>query len=117
MDAETINFSPINQTIDKFVNITGIPDSLVDAAKARLIQLLKEQFPDFDIDPSQFDLVKFNHLIWPDSSIGCPQDGHFYTQVQTPGYSMEFKIGCTVYTMHIDASGSLIASPDFPNQR
>jgi len=114
MKTEIVNYST-PKSIDKFVSITGIPDSLVDAAKEKLIQLLKEQFPDREIDPKEIILEKFRYVMWPDSSIGCPVDGHVYSQVLTPGYSIGFQIGDDHYTMHTDATGALIVSPDFPS--
>jgi hypothetical protein len=114
MKTEMINYST-PKSIDKFVSITGIPDSLVDAAKAKLIQLLKVEFPDLEIDPKEIILEKFRHVAWPDTSIGCPQDGHVYSQILTPGYTIGFQIGDKHYTMHTDATGALIVSPDFPS--
>lgn len=116
MQSEIINnFSP-SQSIDAFYSITGIPDSIVDAAKAKLLQLLKEQYPDLDLDPNQVILDKFQHVTWSDTSLGCPKEGQSYLQVLTPGYSIELKIGCNHYRIHTDASGSSIASPDFLTQ-
>jgi hypothetical protein len=115
MKTEMINYST-PKSIDKFVSITGIPDSLIDAAKAKLIELLKVEFPDLEIDPKQIILEKFRSVMWPDASIGCPQPGHVYSQMLTPGYTIGFQIGEKHYTMHTDATGALIASPDFPSQ-
>jgi hypothetical protein len=113
MQSEIIsNFSP-SHSIHAFNSITGIPDSILDAAKAKLIQLLKEQDPDFDLDPNQVILDRFQLVTWSDASLGCPKEGQSYLQVLTPGYSIEWKIGCKHYRIHTDASGSSVASPDF----
>lgn len=100
------NQPPINYSI------TGIPNSIVDAAKGKLKVLLKEQYP--NLDPNDIILENFKCLVWSDSSIGCPEEGHFYLPVLTPGYSIGFQIGENHYRMHTDQTGSLIASPDFP---
>lgn len=38
------------------------------------------------ISRSQINLVEAKGVVWPDSSLGCPQPGMAYAQVLTPGY-------------------------------
>ena len=102
--------SPLIET----ATLTGIPDSLIKAGKIKLIQILKEQFPDLDLSPDEVILEHFKSVTWPNSAIGCPKPGHYYLQVLTPGYSIGFQVGDAHYKIHTNATGSAIASPDFP---
>jgi len=34
----------------------------------------------------QINLIEATEVVWPDSSLGCPQEGMLYTQVLTPGF-------------------------------
>ena len=38
------------------------------------------------LDPSTFVTVRAEQVIWSDGSLGCPEPGHMYIQVLTPGY-------------------------------
>ena len=89
----------------------GIPDTTIDAAKERLFQLLKRYHP--DLERNQINLEKFQHVMWNDTSLGCPKKGEFYLEVITPGYQIDFSVNGKYYTMHINENGSMIASPDF----
>lgn len=54
-------------------------ESVIENARADLAQRLS-------IPASQISLIESREVIWADSSLGCPQSGNTYTQVQTPGY-------------------------------
>ena len=45
---------------------------------------------------------------WPDTSLGCPQEGHAYAQVLTPGYKLVFDHAGTSYPVHTNTDGSLM---------
>jgi hypothetical protein len=40
--------------------------------------------------------------VWPDASLGCPQPGQAYAEVETQGYEITLKVGATAYTYHSD---------------
>jgi hypothetical protein len=44
--------------------------------------------------------VKATSIVWPDSSLGCPQDSMVYAQVLTPGYLIVLETGGKVYEYH-----------------
>jgi len=53
--------------------------NLIDKAKADLAQRLT-------ISANEIILLEASSVIWPDASLGCPQEGMAYAQVLTPGY-------------------------------
>jgi hypothetical protein len=52
------------------------------------------------IEPSQIDLSQFESVVWPDSSLGCPQPGMEYLQVLMEGYRILLRAGGQVYAYH-----------------
>lgn len=53
--------------------------TVVEKAREDLAQRLS-------IPASQINFIESKEVFWADSSLGCPQPGNTYTQVQTPGY-------------------------------
>ena len=43
---------------------------------------------------------------WPDASLGCPQEGFAYAQLQIPGYRLLFSHQGAVYAVHTNEDGS-----------
>ncbi len=54
-------------------------------------------------------LASLENALWPDASLGMPQPGETYAQVETPGYRMllETAQGLTAY--HSDLSGTVVS--------
>ena len=52
------------------------------------------------IDPEQIELLKIASVTWPDGSLGCPQPGMEYTQVQVDGLLIRFRVMDSVYEYH-----------------
>jgi hypothetical protein len=46
------------------------------------------------------EFVSFESVVWPDGSLGCPQPGMMYTQVQKDGYKIVLKFGEQEYAYH-----------------
>lgn len=53
--------------------------ALVNAAMALIAE-------ESDVDVATLTVTAVEAVEWPDSSLGCPQEGMMYTQVLTPGY-------------------------------
>jgi len=68
-------------------------ESLVEKAKEDLAQRLS-------IDISQINLVEAREVIWPDASLGCPQPGMVYAQVQVEGLLIRLGVGKEMYFYH-----------------
>lgn len=73
----------------------------VEAARAFLARRL-------EIPADEIELLSVEFETWSDSSLGCPQPGHFYLQVITPGYRMVFEAGSREYEVHTDRTGSQV---------
>ncbi len=52
------------------------------------------------VPAGQISLLEFRAVIWPDSSLGCPQPGMAYLQVLTEGYLIRLGVGDQVYSFH-----------------
>jgi hypothetical protein len=39
-------------------------------------------------------------VVWPDSSLGCPQPGMAYQQVLVEGVLVQLELGGTIYSYH-----------------
>ncbi|HJZ46278.1 MAG TPA: hypothetical protein VKE41_03900 [Roseiflexaceae bacterium] len=59
------------------------PQELVNAAQQQLALHLKT-------NPADLPLQSANAKEWPDGALGCPQEGHAYPQVITPGFVLIF---------------------------
>jgi hypothetical protein len=66
---------------------------LVDQAIADLAQRLS-------IGASEIELVRFEAVTWPDSSLGCPQPDMAYMQVLVEGYLIVLRAGQDTYEYH-----------------
>lgn len=85
------------------VSMTPIPtptdpalQKLVDQAKADLAARL-------GLKPEQIALLELAAVVWPDSSLGCPQPGMAYTQVLQDGLRIRLGVGQSVYQYHTGA--------------
>jgi hypothetical protein len=111
MSIHAVNYHLNNPAIQ--AEIGGIPDSILDAARDKILRHLKKTHPDQEFDPKSVIVERFRHTQWNDASLGCSEDEKFYAQVITPGYEIEFSVGDEKFTMHTNGNGSLIVSPDF----
>jgi hypothetical protein len=67
--------------------------NLIDKAIADLAQWLS-------IPATQIKVVEATLVVWPDSSLGCPQPGMAYAQVLTPGYLILLEADGKLYEYH-----------------
>jgi hypothetical protein len=65
----------------------------VDQAVADLAERLT-------IDVGQIEVVEVKAMVWPDGSLGCPEPGVAYTQVQREGTLIRLRVGKRVYQYH-----------------
>lgn len=49
--------------------------------------------------------VRDEAVVWPDGSLGCPEPGVAYLQVQTDGYWVIAQVGDVRYDYRVDADG------------
>lgn len=70
---------------------------LIGKAMAALIDHLNE-----DVSPEQILFLRQEFVVYPDASLGAPEDGHYYAQVQTPGYKISLQYKGVTYVVHTD---------------
>ncbi|HKZ71122.1 MAG TPA: hypothetical protein VJ020_13640 [Anaerolineales bacterium] len=75
-------------------------ESLIVEAKQDLAQRLS-------ISVTRISLVKAEVVVWPDSSLGCPQPGMLYKQVPEDGALVILLVEGNVYEYHIGGSRGL----------
>jgi hypothetical protein len=66
-----------------------------------LIEKIKEDLAKrLSITMAEITVVEASEVIWPDSSLGCPQKGMAYLQVLTPGYLIVLEYANNQYEYH-----------------
>ena len=75
--------------------IPAVPglQSLVEKAKVDLAQRLA-------VPVNEIILSEATSVVWPDSSLGCPEEGKTYSQVLTPGYLILLEQGGNKFEYH-----------------
>ena len=81
------NMPPVNSTD------TSIQNPLVSHAKEDLAERL-------GIPITDIELLSFEEVVWPDSSLGCPQPGMRYLQVPSDGALIRLSAEGQVYDYH-----------------
>jgi hypothetical protein len=74
-------------------NVSPGLQGLVDQALTDLAKRLV-------IDAGQIEVVEVKAVVWPDGSLGCPEPGVAYTQVQREGLFIRLSVGKRVYQYH-----------------
>jgi hypothetical protein len=86
-------------------------ESLIEMAKNDLAQRLS-------ISVGEISLVEARSVVWPDSSLGCPQAGIMYAQVLTPGFLILLEHGGVITEYHANRGNYVVAcenpSPPVP---
>lgn len=75
--------------------------ALVEKAKEDLAQRLS-------IATTEIDLVEASVVVWPDASLGCPQLGVVYPEVQTAGYFIKLEANSWSYEYHTDTNQQVV---------
>lgn len=68
-----------------------------DALVSRLLKL----YP--NLDPNKLEIVQFTQMTWNNGSLGCPIEGHNYTQALVPGYLIVLKHEDQLIEVHTDS--------------
>jgi hypothetical protein len=75
----------------------AIVERVVAAAAARL-----------HVDGSLVQVVRWQHVEWPNRSLGCPQPGAVYLQMITPGWLVVVESSGQTLEYHTDEAGRLV---------
>lgn len=79
--------------------------NLIDTAKVDLAERVT-------VSTEDIVLLEAARVTWPDSSLGCPQEGMAYMQVITPGYLIRLSSGGQVYEYHAGRSTEVLYCAD-----
>ena len=80
-----------------YSNITTEQQQIADRAIGGLLNN-----PDYSFSPSMINVVSVEEVEFGDSSLGCPVDGQFYSQVITPGYKIVLEAGGETFDYRLD---------------
>jgi hypothetical protein len=83
--------------------------NLIEKAREHLANRLS-------ISIDQVIFIAAYDVTWPDSSLGCPQEGMAYAQVLTPGYLIQLEHGSIQYEYHSGKSMQQVVSCENPGQ-
>ncbi len=79
----------------------------------RLVQIARQSLAaEAGRDISEIALVGVEAVDWPDSSLGCPQEGRMYLQVITPGYRITLELDGVEYRYHTDRGRRVVNCPE-----
>ena len=81
--------------------------NLIDKAMTDLAQRLS-------IPTTQITLIEAMPVVWPDTSLGCPQSSMAYHEVLTPGYLIQLQADNRVYQYHSDADQLVVFCEEYP---
>ena len=81
--------------------------TLIEKAKSDLAQRLS-------VATDQINLIEATAVVWPDSSLGCPQEGMVYAQVLTPGFLILLEHAGNISEYHT-SSGTEIVTCENPS--
>lgn len=93
-----------------FVDEGVLPASLEAAVKAAVAEMA-------GVDESAVALTGSMSVQWPNSALGCPQQGEMSLQVITDGFLAYFEAGGATYRAHtdLDSSFRICDLPGFPD--
>ena len=60
------------------------------------------------INPSMVTVSNFQAEQYPDASLGCPQEGTSYAQVETPGYQVMLEAAGKTYDYRLDTKEAVV---------
>ena len=105
-----------------------IPDPLVDSAvpagetvpastmpQAVRRAVVADAAARFRVGENDVVLTRAEQVTWPDGSLGCPQPGRMYTQMQVSGYRVVAKTAAGELLYHTDVRGNAVSCAPFSN--
>lgn len=76
------------------------PDKLSPNQAAYREKAIEDLAYKLNIDKREIRVISIEETNWPDTSLGCPEKGKFYTQVITPGLLITLGVKDNTYTYH-----------------
>jgi hypothetical protein len=79
----------------------GSGGSMIPADAQSVVELvLQDAATQLGVDPSALTVSAIEPTDWPDSSLGCPEEGGVYAQVISPGYQITVTDGSATLIYH-----------------
>jgi hypothetical protein len=72
----------------------------VPALKGLIVKAKEDLAKRLAITLTGINMIEATEVVWPDSSLGCPQKGMAYAEVLTPGYLILLEYNNTKYEYH-----------------
>jgi hypothetical protein len=109
--ADPLSAPPTQGDITPMIPSTFNLEKLITKATEDLAQRLA-------ISSSQISLINATEVMWPNASLGCPQDGMVYADVLTPGYLLILGYNGNTFEYHTgrDSAISTCKDPSPPVQ-
>jgi hypothetical protein len=86
-----------------------MPTASVSPGLQRFVeQALADLAARLAIETDQIEVIEAKAVVWPDASLGCPQPGMMYAQVQTVGFLIRLEARGQVYEYHTDMQQIII---------
>ncbi|MFN8590892.1 MAG: ferritin-like domain-containing protein [Thermomicrobiales bacterium] len=100
---------PPGEALSQLQVIAGLaaPAATPIAAGDNLAAVVAAIAAELGVAASTVQVVAVEPRTWPDASLGCPEPGHAYAQVITPGYVVTINSGGKEMTFHTDQSGNI----------
>jgi len=98
---------PIGTEVTPDMNIFPIPTPLEPSLQKLVVQAQADLAQRLAIPLGQIELVAVQSVTWPDASLGCPQPGMGYLQVQVDGLLIRLRAGSRLYEYHSGGSRPL----------
>jgi hypothetical protein len=93
LPSETVEETPV-------MNEVPVPTPLDPSLEKIVVQVKNDLAQRLAIDAGQIELVEAASVTWPDGSMGCPQPGMEYTQVQVDGLLIRLRAKDRIYEYH-----------------
>jgi hypothetical protein len=95
----------VNLTTAETPKITQSLDPQLDQITSLAVADLAEQL---SLDPGHVRIQSVESMLWPDSSLGCPEPGKVYDQGTVRGYLLRLEANGQAYIYHTDTDQTVI---------
>lgn len=89
----------------------GPPEATPVAGNELTAPLIEAIAQDLGTDAAELEVVRIETRDWPDASLGCPQPGHAYAQVITPGFLIVVEVAGEQVEYHTDEQSNVTRCP------
>lgn len=103
--AQTPQPTPPTRPLPTRIAATPAPAVTGEAPAELLARILADVVQRSGATRQEVVIVRDEAVVWPDGSLGCPEPGMAYLQVQTDGYRVIAQVGDTRYDYRVDADG------------